>query len=185
MIKRLLRAELRVWHLLLVVVLVLGSGTGVMGAPATGNAPSPAALDAYWAAGQVRMATVSSTTAVYVKSTDGWKAVLAITLTVPSGQKADIAAFFNGEGYKYANGYCYARFELENGTVLKPDESEHNGQWVVDGYIFKNAYPTISDQGFMLAVPPGTHSVTVKMMATGGDCYVADRSLIVIANQHA
>jgi hypothetical protein len=185
MIKRLLGAELRVWHLLLGVVLVLGSGTGVMGAPAHANAPSPAALDSYLTAGQLRMAVSGSTAAVYVKSTDDWKAVLAVSFTVPSGQKADVAAFFNAKAYKYPNGYCYARFELENGTVLKPDTADHLGQWVADGYIYKGGYPTLTDQGFMVAVPAGLHSVTVKLKDTGGDCYISDRSLILIANQHA
>jgi hypothetical protein len=186
MIKGLLTRELRVWHLLLVVVLLLASTSGVLGAPVAHDTSRPAALDSYLAAGQFRMAAASSTDSQTVHSVDGWVEVLRASFTIPSGQKAGVAAFFNAEAYKYANGYCYARFELENGTVFNPRDPDLQsaGQWVADGYVFKPGYPTISIQGFQLSIPAGTHSVIVKLLATGGDCFVDDRSLILIANQH-
>lgn len=181
MIKRVLSTELRVWHLVAVVVLVLASGSGAMAGSAPPATPAPANPESYLAAGRFRMATSSSTTPLFVKSVDDWKEVLRASFRVPSGQKAGIAAFFNAEAYKYASGYCYARFELEDGTVFSPN---NNGIWVADGYVYNGAYPTISVQGFRLAVPAGSHSVIVKIQATGGDCYLTDRSLILIANQY-
>src|SRR5437867_1853053 len=154
MIKGLLTRELRVWHLLAVGVFLLGSGSGVLGAPVKTDTANPAGVsDSYLAAGQFRMAANSSTASQTVTSGNGWTEVLRVSFTIPSGQKAGIVAFFNAEAYKYADGYCYARFELENGTVFSPNDGEGGGQWVADGYVYSGAYPTISDQGYKLAVP--------------------------------
>src|SRR4051812_12063662 len=99
MIKRLLTTEVRVWHLLAVGVLILGSGSGVMGASVGPENPVTANPEAYLASGSFRMAASSATTPIYVKSNDTfpyvWTEVLRATFTIPSGQRAGIIAFFN------------------------------------------------------------------------------------------
>ena len=132
--------------------------------------------------GAFNMAVSSASGALYVRSTDGDKEVLRATFTVPAGQRADIAAFFNAEGYKYPNGYCYLKFNLD---AIGPADLRPGKMWVADGYIFKGGYPTISANGYKTSVPAGAHTLIVTMSNTGGDCYVSDRSLILISNRHA
>ena len=126
------------------------------------------------------MAAAKSNDSMTVHEADGEVSVLQVDFSVPAGKRADIAAFFNAEAYKYPNGYCYLTLYLDGvgTTALAPGQ-----EWVADGYVYSGAYPTISAQGFKGGVGPGTHSVLVALSATGGDCYVDDRSLILISNQ--
>jgi hypothetical protein len=182
MFKRLLSAELKLWHLLVVIVLlVVGAGTSA-GQTATPTGTDSVSSDRYFPSGAFKMAAAKNNDALTVHSADGEVTVLQADFSVPSGKRADIAAFFSGEGYKYPNGYCYLTFYLDGiGTVaLRPGQV-----WVADGYIYSGGYPTISAQGFKSNVGPGPHSVLVTLSTTGGDCYVADRSVILISNQHA
>jgi hypothetical protein len=182
MIKRLLSAELKVWHLLLVVVLLaVGTGTAV----ARQSAPpidddSGVSSDRLFPSGAFKMAAAKSTDSLTVEVADGEVTVLQVDFSVPSGKKADIAVFFNAEAYKYPNGYCYLSFYLDGvgTTPLPPGEV-----WVADGYIYNGGYPTISAQGYKGKVGPGAHSVLVALTATVGDCLVDDRSAILISNQ--
>jgi hypothetical protein len=183
MFKRLLSVELKLWHLLLVVVLLAvgaGSTSVAQTAPPT-DAHSDVSSDAFFPSGAFRMAAAHSNISQVVHSVDGEVTVLQADFSVPSGKKADIAAFFNAEAYKYPNGYCYLKFYLDGiGTGLF-----HPGQiWVADGYVYSGAYPTISAQGYKGNVGPGAHSVLVTLSATGGDCFVDDRSVILMSNQH-
>jgi hypothetical protein len=183
--KRLLSAELKLWHLLLVVVLlVIGSGTsfGQTGPPTDADSShSSLSSNAFFPSGSFHMAAASSNISQYVHAVDGEVEVLRVSFSVPSGKKADIAAFFNAEAYKYPNGYCYLTFYLDGiaTTALQPGEL-----WVADGYVYNGAYPTISAQGYKANVGAGKHSVIVTLRATGGDCYVNDRSVVLISNQH-
>jgi hypothetical protein len=184
MFKRLLSAELKLWHLLLVVVL-LAVGTGGASAGQTATPPgagSNLSSDAFFPSGAFNMAAAKSHNSLTVHSVDGEVAVLRVAFSVPSGQKADIAAFFSAEAYKYPNGYCYLTFYLDGiGTAaLQPGQV-----WVADGYVYSGAYPTISAQGYEGNVAAGAHSVLVALHTTGGDCYVDDRSIILISNRHA
>ena len=180
MLKRLLSAQLKVWHLLLaIVLLVVGTGTSF------GQTATPtSALERTgrpFSAGEFRMAAASEPEAsMYVKSTDGEKEVLRVPFSVPAGQKADIAAFFNAKAYKYPNGYCYLTFYLDTigSTALLPGEI-----WVADGYVHSGAYPTFTGQGYLGDVAAGKHVVIATIKATGGDCYVNDRSIILISNR--
>jgi hypothetical protein len=184
MFKRMLSTELKVWHLLLVVTLLAVSASAAsagQGAP-TGANPNLTA-DGFYPTGVVNMATAQSNTSMVVHSIDGEVEVLRATFSIPAGQTAAVAAFFNAEAYKYANGYCYETSYLDTigeGHALFPGE-----QWVADGYVYKGAYPTISAQGYVGHIAAGVHSVIVTLHTTGGDCYVDDRSLIVISNRHA
>ena len=184
---RLLSANLQVWHVLVSmgVIALITTGSVVMAGP---HAPPPwrGKVDhltpaAFVPSGEFRMATAVATTAQYVKSVDGKVTVLSAAFNVPSGQTADIAAFFNAEGYKYPNGYCYVEFHLDSvtalGSMLRPGRL-----WVADGYIYKGGYPTISAQSVRNNIAAGDHTLYVVMTATGGDCYVSGRSLIVLAN---
>jgi hypothetical protein len=183
--KKLLSANLQVWHLLVGIAFIAMAMTGGVviagpyAPPVWGEAKVDAAAPAAFVPeGTMRMATAFAEVAQYVKATDGVVTVLSASFSVPSGQTADIAAFFNAAAYKYPNGYCYVEFFLDSaGLTLRPDRL-----WVVDGYIYKGGYPTISAQGFRGAIGPGNHTVFVKMETTGGDCYVNHRSLIVMAN---
>jgi hypothetical protein len=165
-----------------IVLLVVGAGTSA------GQTAPPAGADANLSAGRLfppgafRMAAAKSNDSLTVHAADGEVTVLQANFTVPSGKRTDVAAFFNAEAYKYPNGYCYVTFYLDGiGTVaLNPGEL-----WVADGYVYTGAYPTISAQGFKTNVAPGSHSVLVTLHTTGGDCYVDDRSVILIQNQHA
>ncbi len=184
MLKRLFSADLKVWHLSLVVVL-LAMGTGSTSAAQTTMSTQVRPSlppDAFFPSGAFNMAAAKSNTAITVHAVDGMVEVLRATFTVPANQQADIAAFFNAEAFKYPNGYCYLQFFIDKigGTSLAPGQL-----WVVDGFIYSGAYPTISAQGYKAGVKAGTHSVVVTLLATGGDCYVNDRSLIVISNRHA
>ena len=182
--KKLLSANLQVWHLLVGIAFIAMATTGgvvIAGphAPPVWEAKVDAAAPAAFVPeGTMRMATAFAEVSQTVKAADGFVTVLSATFSVPSGQTADIAAFFNAAAYKYPNGYCYVEFYLDSaGLTLRPDKL-----WVVDGYIYKGGYPTISAQGFRGAIGPGNHTVFVKLQTTGGDCYVNHRSLIVLAN---
>ena len=183
MFKRLLSAELKLWHLILVVVLfAVGAGTAVarQTAPPT-DAGRNISSERLFPSGAFKMAGAQSNTSMTVHEADGEVTVLHVNFSVPSGKKTDIAAFFNAEAYKYPNGYCYLTFYLDGigTTALKPGQL-----WVADGYVYTGAYPTISAQGYLGKVGPGSHSVLVTLSATGGDCFVEDRSVILISNQH-
>src|SRR5258708_835796 len=184
MLKRVFSAHLKMWHLALVVVF-LAMGTGSTSAAQTAMSPqvtSSLAPTAFFPNGAFNMAAAQSNTAMTVHAADGQVEVLRATFKVPTGQVADVAAFFNAEAYKYPNGYCYLQSFIDTigGTSLAPGEL-----WVADGYVYAGAYPTISAQGYKGSVRAGTHSVVVTLNATGGDCFVNDRSLIEISNRHA
>jgi len=184
MFKRLLSAELKLWHLLLVVALLAVStsstSAGQSAAP-TGDS-SNLSGDTFFPSGAFNMAAAQSNDALTVHSVDGEVEVLRVAFSVPTSQKADIAAFFNAEAYKYPNGYCYLKFYVDGigSPALRPGKL-----WVADGYVYSGAYPTISAQGYKVGVPAGPHSVVVTLNTTGGDCYVDDRTLIVISNRHS
>ena len=183
MLNRLFSAELKVWHLSLVLVL-LAMGTGTTSAQTATSTQISANLTptAFVPSGAFNMAAAKSNTAIQINSAQGAVEVLRTTFTVPANQVADIAVFFNAEAYKYPNGYCYLQFFIDTigGSSLAPGQL-----WVVDGYVYSNAYPTISGQGYKVGLKAGTHSVLATLMTTGGDCYIGDRSLIVISNRHA
>jgi hypothetical protein len=128
------------------------------------------------------MAAASSNATITTHEVDGEVEVLRVAFAVPSGQKADIAASFNSEAFKYPNGYCYVKFYLDRvgTTALAPGEL-----WVVDGYVYPNQYPTVSAQSYKASVPAGGHVVIVTIRATGGNCVIADRSIILTSNRHA
>ena len=174
MFKRLLSAELKLWHLLLVAILV------VVGIGGTSAAQTPTDSK-FFPSGTFKMAAAQSNISLTVHSVDGEVTVLQVAFSIPAGQKADIAAFFSAEAYKYPNGYCYLTFYLDGiGTAaLQPGQV-----WVADGYVYSGAYPTITAQGYKVGVGAGEHSVVVALQTTGGDCYIDNRSLIVISNRH-
>jgi hypothetical protein len=183
MVKRLLSADLKVWHLFLVVALLaVGSSSTSAGlSPSRGTNPDTA--DGFYPSGSFNMATAQSNTSQTIHAADGEVEVLRATFKIPTGQTAAVAAFFNAEAYKYPNGYCYLTSYLDTvgtGPVLFPGEL-----WVADGYVYTGGYPTISAQGYVGHIAAGVHSVIVTLHATGGDCFVDDRSLIVISNRHA
>jgi hypothetical protein len=186
--KRFLSSELRVWHLLVAVVLVgvLSGGVviarGIPG-PMEHRQPQVASFQpaSFFGAGDFRMAAASKNDGVNIGPTDGEVEVARVSFTVASGHRQDVAAFFNAEAYKYTGGgYCYLRFELDTigSTPINPGDL-----WVADGYVYVDAYPTISAQGFKTNVGPGHHTLYATIYATGGQCYVGDRSLIVIGNR--
>jgi hypothetical protein len=181
-----LSANLQVWHLFvgLAVLVALGAGGVVMARPA----PPPSIAEstggvtpaAFFPSGSFHMTANVSHDNLTVKSTDGEKSVLHIAFTVPAGQLADIVGLFNAEAYKYANGYCYLKFHMDSSpSAMNPGEL-----WVADGFIYKGGYPTISAQGYKVNVGPGSHQLDVSLLATGGDCFVDDRSLVVLASFH-
>jgi hypothetical protein len=184
---RFLSANLRVWHLLvgLGAVVALGAGGVVMARPV--SAPrvlelSGGVTPAVYATGTIRMASNISHDSVTIHEADGKKSVLSASFVVPSGQRADIVSFFSAEAYKYPKGYCYLEFHIDSlaTTPLNPGEL-----WVADGYIYDGGYPTISAQGVQGNVGAGTHILYVTLRATGGACYVDDRSLILLTNTHS
>ena len=166
--KRFLNADLKMWHLLLVVVLALVIGNG--------------GTTAAFPAGSFKMYAANSAANQVVDAADGRVAVLKVPFTVPAGQKADIATFFNAAGYKYTEGYCYVTFHLDaiGNPALNPGEV-----WVADGYVFSDKYPTFTAQANKANVGPGAHNVIVALRATGGDCWLESRSITLIANQHS
>jgi hypothetical protein len=184
MIKRLLSAELKVWHLLIVVaVFAVGTDTALARQATLQNGGLAAATsDSFFPSGTFNLAAAHSNTSQTVHSADGEVSFLQVAFTVPRGQVADIAAFFSGEAYKYANGYCYLKFYLDQigGDALAPGKV-----WVADGYVYSGAYPTITAQGYRSNVRAGVHTLIVSLLTTGGDCYVDDRSIIVISNRHS
>ena len=182
MFKRLLSTELKLWHLLLVVVLLaIGTGTSFGQTFPPAGADADRSSDVLFTPGSFRMAAASSNTSQTVHSIDGDVEILRVSFSVPSGKRADIAVFFNAEAYKYANGYCYVTFYLGGigATALQPGQL-----WVADGYVYTGGYPTFSAQGYKANVGSGSHTVLVALTATGGDCWVNDRSIILISNQH-
>jgi hypothetical protein len=183
--KKLLSANLQVWHLLAGIgVIALATTGGVVMAgphapPAWGAKVETVTPAAFVPPGNFRMATAAVNGSQYVKATDGVVTVISVPFIVPSGHAADIVAFFNAEAYKYPNGYCYVEFRLDS---LASDPLRPGKLWVTDGYIYKGGYPTISAQSFRINLGAGQHTLYVQMTATGGDCLLSDRSLIVMAN---
>lgn len=183
MVKRMLSAQLKLWHLLLVVALLAvsaGVTNAARSAPTGGPELKP---EAFYPNGAFNMVVAQSNASQTIHQADGEVAVLRATFSIPAGQIASVAAFFNAEAYKYPNGYCYLTSYLDavgSGPVLFPGEL-----WVADGYVYNGGYPTISAQGFRGHIAAGAHSVIVTLHATGGDCFVDDRSLIVISNRHS
>ena len=134
----------------------------------------------FFGSGDFRMAAASLSNTLSVQSTAGEVDVLHLSFSVPSGHREDIAAFFNAEAYQAGNGYCYLNFELDQvgSTPIHP-----GNLWVTDGYVYNGAYPTISAQGFKASVGPGLHFLYVTMYASGADCTLYNRSLIVLGNK--
>lgn len=183
MLKRLLSADLKVWHLLLVIAVLAVSTDSTLAAQRVPSSNPNLSSDSFWPTGTFNMAAANSNTAQVVHSVDGAVEVLRVAFTVPAGQTATIAAFFNAEAYKYANGYCYFTFYLDaigEGNRLPPGQL-----WVADGYVYSGGYPTISAQGYRGAVAAGAHVLIASLQTTGGDCYVDDRSIILISNRHS
>ena len=125
MLKRVFSAHLKMWHLALVVVF-LAMGTGSTSAAQTAMSPqvtSSLAPTAFFPNGAFNMAAAQSNTAMTVHAADGQVEVLRATFKVPTGQVADVAAFFNAEAYKYPNGYCYLQ------SFIDTDRRHVPGAW--------------------------------------------------------
>src|SRR6187549_2487567 len=102
--KRLLSAELKVWHLLLLVPLIALSAGGAVAIGRAGpsqdqNGLGSQSAEAFFPVGTFAMGASAAHGAKYVKSVDGKVEVLRVAFTVPAGKTADIVTFFNAEGY--------------------------------------------------------------------------------------
>jgi hypothetical protein len=183
-----LASTVSVWHVLVLnaITLVL---VGILVGGALGDGLVGRA--AFKPAGAFRMATAASTTSQVVTGAMGETTILRVSFRVPSGRRADIAAFFNSQITKVdstpANppiGLCFNSIRLDNaasGPILNPGEL-----LTLDGFVDPAADSlhavTASVQGVRNDLPPGNHTLYVRANSGGEGCRWQDRSIVVLAN---
>ena len=186
--RRLLKAQLRVWHIVAVLLVISVMTTGVVlargGDPATRLAASnerrtTAIGTDFLPSGKTRIAVSTSNDATVV-SPGGDQTVLTTSFRVPSHQRADVVALYNGDALaENGGGWCYLEFRLDSasGPTFAPGE-----EFPVDGYVYADAYPTLSVNGVKKNIGAGYHTVYVTMDSTGPTCTLYDQSLVLLAN---
>jgi hypothetical protein len=186
--RRLLKAQLRVWHIVAVLLVISVMTTGAVlargGDPASRQAASHEPRSTvtgtdFWPSGKTRIVTSTSNDTTTVNP-GGDQTVLTASFRVPSHQRADVVALYNGDGFSdNAGGYCYLEFRLDSasGPAFSPGE-----EFPVDGQVYSNHYPTLSVNGVKKNIGAGHHTVYVTMDSTGPTCDLWDQSLVLLAN---
>ena len=134
------------------------------------------------------MAVASATDAnqIDVPPTYASTVVLKQVITIPKGKTADLAVMgeVDIEGGSAASSYeyCFGQYRLDNvatGTQFKPGN-----------YILKGFTPPVANNlsvpinGYLTGVKAGTHTIFMVVQAGYQDCYMNDRSMIILANVH-
>jgi hypothetical protein len=186
--RRLLKAQLRVWHIVAVLLVISVMTTGAVlargGDPATrlaaSHEPRTTVIGTdFFPSGKTRIAASTSNDAATVNP-GGDQTVLTASFRVPSHQRADVVALYNGDAFAdNGGGYCYLEFRLDNasGPTFSPGE-----EYPVDGQVYSDAYPTLSVNGVKKNIGAGYHTVYVTMDSTGPTCTLYDQSLVLLAN---
>jgi hypothetical protein len=180
--KNLLNANLKIWHLLLVFLVIALSSGGVV------LAAEPLGVSSFFPKGEFYMAGASGSggSPVTVPSDGTEVTVLSATFTVPSGKKADVAALFNGDALWNGStpGYCRGEIRLDSptGTAFLPGSI-----LLVDGYVYSyngNRHATLDMNAYKKAIGAGAHTAYVRMWTEegGSGCLVYARSLMLVAN---
>jgi len=133
----------------------------------------------FFPSGKTRIAASTSNDAATVNP-GGDQTVLTASFRVPSHQRADVVALYNGDAFAdNGGGYCYLEFRLDNasGPTFSPGE-----EYPVDGQVYSDAYPTLSVNGVKKNIGAGYHTVYVTMDSTGPTCTLYDQSLVLLAN---
>jgi hypothetical protein len=162
----------------LVVAGVLVVGAAVAGAGSV--------IDSFRPVGNFRMASSSTTTSTLVEGADGPTTVLSVTFDVPSGKRADILVFYNGQLTKATTstvGLCFGSVHLDNpgSTALAPGE-----QLLLDGGVAASGGAVHGEAASLQArkqgVTPGHHTLYFVAETGGVGCYYDNNALFVVAN---
>jgi len=176
--KSVLTAPVKLWHLVLVSVIVASlTSTAVVSA-------SPFLLG-FQPQGPILMGLVAGTDAnpINVPAGGGNVAVLLKTITVPAGKVADLAVFGEADMEGGATGYqyCYGQIRLDDpnaGRQFQP------GNYILQGFNPPANNLSAPINGFLTNVHAGQHTVFLVMGASFNNCYILNRSMIILANIH-
>jgi hypothetical protein len=183
-VKGLLNSNLRLWHLVVLSVLVVVLGGGAVALSASSD---------FWHAGSVRLdSTYSASTISISGSNNPPVRVLNLTVRVPKGKVADIQATFtadlhhNGLNGLTTYAYCFGTIALDG----HPSSSSH--QFRPDQYQLiggATAYEpdavSVAMSGVKKGVGPGYHTVSVWISSAYEGCTLFDRTLNVVASLHS
>ena len=178
---RVLDRNVKLWHLLVVGLLV-----AVVAGGSVGIAAGPAAL---FPSGSTRIVSVSATEPVSVGSNVNTR-VLRATFTVPSGKTADAQASFSGFVVRNvgANAYCYGEFALDSAPASSPpsDPTFKPGVFQLVGWADATTPTglTASMTGFRRNIGAGTHNLDVILRGSFAGCAIAERALNVLVQIH-
>ena len=173
--KKILTAPVRLWHLMLVVILLATlTGTAVV---------SAAPLSAFLPAGTMRMAVAYSDSLYTVPEGYTNKIVLQQSFSIPAGKVGDVVAIGEVDiqgGDLTGNQYCFGEYRLDTvgGTQFKP------GSYILEGINPPPNNLSLPIIGFLTGVGSGQHSVKMVMSAGYADCIAMNRAMILLVNIH-
>lgn len=179
--KRVLSSNLKIWHLLVlgVVLMLFGGGTVALA--------DTEAISALWKQGTVRFAAASSNTSINIDANQEFL-VNEVAFDVPAGKKADVQAVWSAFLQPDNSGqytYCTGKIYLDNSTTTSNLFSPGLYQLFGDGDGVNKIVPsglTSTMNGWRKNVSAGAHKVQVYVAGSYGGCTVADRSLIITVN---
>lgn len=176
--KKILTSQVKMWHLIVLAIVVtfLTSATIVAAEPLAGG---------FWGAGTIMIAAASGTDSSQVTVPKGYAdtVVLQKAITIPPGKSADLAVIGSADiegGASTGYQYCFGQYRLDaiGGSQFKP------GNYILEGFNPPPNNLTVPINGFITKVPSGQHTVYMVMEAGYADCYILNRSMIIIANIH-
>jgi hypothetical protein len=171
--KRVLDSNLRIWHLLVMGVLLalLTGGTFVVAA-------GPAA---FWPAGNVRLASAQNDNTISITGSNNPAVrVLRTTFSVPSGRKADLQAVFTADLHHGIGtfAYCFGEFTLDGSP---PDDQFNPGSYQLLGGSTATQPDAVSVAmtGIRRGVGSGFHTVDVYIDSAYGGCTLFAHAMTV------
>lgn len=175
-----LNSNLRLWHLVVMAVLLVLLTVGTIAVSA-----GPAA---FWPSGSIRLTGAQSDDSISITGSNNPAVrVLRATLSVPSGKKADLQATFTAE-LQHGVGtyaYCFGDITLD-GSPANSSNLFNPGQYqLLGGETAKepNAV-SVAMMGIRKNVGPGFHSVNVYINSAYAGCTLNARALSVVADIH-
>jgi hypothetical protein len=183
-VKAILNSNLRLWHLVVLGVLVVALSGGAIALSAGSD---------FWHAGTVRLdGTYSASTVSISGSNNPAVRVLHLTVRVPSGKVADIQATFTADlhpdGIKSASEYafCFGYITLD-GSPSNSSRRFSPGQYQLIGGATINQpnAVSVSMSGIKKGVGHGYHTVNVYISSSYNGCTLFARTLNVVASIHS
>lgn len=168
--------SVRLWHVLVVglLVLVVTGGTAVLAA--AGGAAFPS--------GTVRLASAWSNESISISGTDNPPVkVLGVAFSIPAGKTADVQATFSASLLHNAGtyAYCFGRITIDGAT---PNKAFRPGSYQLLGGK-TDSLPngiTASMTGFRPNIGAGNHEVRVYVNSAYAGCTLQERALNLVIN---